>query len=270
MNHFRGGLMKRCSRPRKTAHLSEFIHRQLNMYALAAGAAGVGILAVAQPAEAKIVYTRSHRVIGINQHFDLDLNHDGKTDFTVGDTTHYSTSGGVNLLIASGARTNEVEGNTATRGFLAAALKKGAVIPKGHFSHDGRMISYCSGFLSCAHTHRIGSWFNVTNRYLGLKFKIDNKIHYGWARLSVQFAGRIYVTTTLTGYAYETIPGKAIKAGQTKEAADDLTNEDFGPGASLNNLLPTPQAASLGMLALGVEVVPLRRRKEYEPVVQGN
>src|SRR5271170_1038453 len=201
--------MQRSSRPRKTADLSELIHQRLNMYALAAGAAGVGILSVAQPAAAKIVYTRSHRVIDINQHFSLDLNHDGKTDFTVGDATQNSTSGGINLLIASGERANEVEGVAGTRGFLVAALKKGAVIPNGHFSRDGRMISYCSGFLSCAHTHRIGSCFNVTNRYLGLKFKINNKVHYGWARLSVQFVGRIYVTTTLTGYAYETVPGQS-------------------------------------------------------------
>ena len=41
---------------RKTAsNLSESVHKQLNMYAIAAGAAGVGLLALAQPSEAKIV-----------------------------------------------------------------------------------------------------------------------------------------------------------------------------------------------------------------------
>jgi hypothetical protein len=33
------------------------MHHQLNMYALAASVAGVGVLALAQPAEAKILYT---------------------------------------------------------------------------------------------------------------------------------------------------------------------------------------------------------------------
>ena len=38
--------MPRSSRPTRTAaNLSESIHQQLNMYALAAGAAGVGVLA---------------------------------------------------------------------------------------------------------------------------------------------------------------------------------------------------------------------------------
>jgi hypothetical protein len=256
--------MKRSSRPRATAELPKTLHEQLNMYAVAAGAAGVGLLALAQPAEAKIVYTRSHRVIGINQHFNLDLNHDGKTDFTVGDATRNSTSGGVNSLIALGASPNGVEGIVGTRGFFAAALRKGTVIPKGHFSNDGRMIFYCSGFLSCSRTSsRRGYWFNVANRYLGLKFKIDNQFHYGWARLSVQFVNRSDVTITLTGYAYETLAGKSIKAGQMKEAEDDPTNEDFSPNAFPTSPIPDdPHPATLGALALGAPGVSIWRGKE--------
>jgi hypothetical protein len=55
------------------------------MYTLAAGAAGVCILALAQPAEAKIVYTPANIRLGMNQHYDLDLNHDGITDFSIWD-----------------------------------------------------------------------------------------------------------------------------------------------------------------------------------------
>jgi hypothetical protein len=66
-------------------NLSESIHQQLNMYENAAGAAGVSLLALAEPTEAKIVYTPEHVVIGTNQHYDLDLNHDGITDFTITD-----------------------------------------------------------------------------------------------------------------------------------------------------------------------------------------
>ncbi len=54
--------MKRTSR--KPSTLSESLQRHLNAYALAASAAGVGMLALAQPAEAKIVYHRTHHVIG--------------------------------------------------------------------------------------------------------------------------------------------------------------------------------------------------------------
>ena len=72
--------MKRSSGPRKTASLSESTNRQLNKYALAAGAAGVGMLALAQTAEAKIVYTRVNKPLSYAVTI-LDLNNDGIPDF---------------------------------------------------------------------------------------------------------------------------------------------------------------------------------------------
>jgi hypothetical protein len=68
--------MQQSSRPRKQAELSRSFHHQLNMYALAAGAAGVSLLALSQPADAKIVYTATHKNIGANQKLLIDLNHD--------------------------------------------------------------------------------------------------------------------------------------------------------------------------------------------------
>ena len=65
----------------------------------------------------------------------------------------------------------------------------------------------------------VGKGNSVRNRYLGLKFVIDGKVHYGWARLNVTLGHhRQYgdVSGTLTGYAYETIPNKAITTGKTK------------------------------------------------------
>jgi hypothetical protein len=76
-----GRFMNGPSRPRKTANLSESIHQQLNMYAFAATAAGVGVLALAKPAQGKIIYTSTHHVITQNHHYKLDLNHDEVADF---------------------------------------------------------------------------------------------------------------------------------------------------------------------------------------------
>jgi hypothetical protein len=69
-------------RQRRTAKLSKSVCRQLNSYALAASAAGVGMLALAQPAEAKIVYTPAHIAVPINTFLPLDLNHDGVNDLS--------------------------------------------------------------------------------------------------------------------------------------------------------------------------------------------
>jgi hypothetical protein len=245
---------------RKVVRLSSSLERGLNMYALSACAAGVGILALAQPAEARIVYTNAHRVIGVDSNYKLDLNHDGKADFIIYHNAHDSDSGHASSLsvsAASSALKNEAEGTVGSRAFLASALERGARIPKNRFSHRALMASACTAIICTKYSS--GKWINVTNRYVGLKFRIHGKFHYGWARLTVQVQYPATITATLTGYAFETIPGKSIKAGQTKEA-DDQVNQDSGPGASLTKPIPdTPPPASLGALAMGA----IWRRKEW-------
>jgi len=77
---------------RKTLKISDSLNRQLNTYALVASAAGVGLLALGQSAEAKVVYTPAHKWLPVNKNFYLDLNHDGVNDFQ--------------LLLASSNRTS--------------------------------------------------------------------------------------------------------------------------------------------------------------------
>jgi hypothetical protein len=116
------------------------------------------------------------------------------------------------------------------------------------------MASQFVGF-SVSHTRTLGRWVNVSDRYLGLKFKINGKFHYGWARLNVKvLRGQFKITATLTGFAYETIPGKAIIAGATKGP------DDAEPAASLHS--PTPEPAALGMLAVGAPGLSICRREE--------
>jgi hypothetical protein len=64
--------------------ISGSLNHRLSEYTLVATAAGVGALALAPPAEAKIVYTPAHVVIGKKgERFTLDLNHDGIGDFAL-------------------------------------------------------------------------------------------------------------------------------------------------------------------------------------------
>jgi hypothetical protein len=211
-------------------------------------------LAMTQPSEARIVYTRAHVVISQNNYYYLDLNHDGVTDFAIKNPWTYRRF----RLYASAAAGNGVVGNVGSNGAQAAALIRGEQIgPSQMFEAPDATMRECVRFAICW-----GDWDNVTNRYLGLKFIIHGKLHYGWARLSVQFNGVIF-TATLTGYAYETTAGKSIKAGQTKGAADEWDEEGFDTGASVvSPISETPQPASLVMLALGVQGVPLWRRKQ--------
>jgi len=251
------------SRNRAAQQLSESLHRRLNAYALAASAAGVGVIAMVQSASGKIIYTPAHEQIVPNNIYPLDLNHDGKTDFSFHDSfTAASIEGFVGAItVIPARRANKIVGYDATS-FLkwASALPAGVRIgPKGPFSSGSKVM--VSGYIDTGTTtvgQCGGPWKNARHRYLGLKFTIDGETHYGWARLNETCAKNGENTALLTGYAYETVPNKAIITGKT-HGEDDI---DRGSGASLTNPIPDPQPASLGALALGAPGLSIWRRKE--------
>jgi hypothetical protein len=192
------------------------------------------VLALAQPAEGKIVYTDTYVLLDVYYRvYHLDLNHDGETDFVLSLATGCDFSC-LSDLDAQGQAGDGIEGKSQ----YAAALRRGAQIgPKYQFGSFKRLVQRSSYPLS-----RIqGPWFDATNRYLGLKFVIKGKIHYGWARMSVRFKGG-HMEGMLTGYAYETIANKAIIAGRTK-----------GPDVT------AAQPTSLGHLAAGASAIPAWR-----------
>ncbi len=255
--------MNRSFRTRIMAELPESIHRRLNAYELAATAAGVGVLALAPPSEAKIVYTPTHRVINGGTSYKLDLNHDRVIDFTLVNSACKSCGTGADLSVVAAA------GNGAS-GFsnvYASALRRGALIGTRRY-FPGRNMAWV-GTTGDGGTVSGGSWVNVKNRYLGLKFKIRAKTHYGWARLSVQVDdSQRSITAVLTGYAYETVARKPIKAGQTEEG-DDVTAspgfanpDDSGSAASIAKPIGVARSGSLGKLAIGAAGIALRQREQ--------
>jgi len=245
--------MRRPPSPGKTPTvLSNSVLRQLNLYAIGATAAGMGILASAERAEAKIVYTPDDLGILYAQQVPLDLNGDGISDFSFidyGSSSRQPHSFYLKVRGLSGR--NAVVGRNNGSKFLgAAALKAGVRVgPKRHFvSHtDMARITYEGSLTNPMFFY---PWANggkgVNHRYLGIKFVIEGRVHYGWMRFNVFFASSGYVVARLTGYAYETIPNKPITTGQTKGPDDRSIDEPIAsPG------VPTPQPVSLGMLALG-------------------
>jgi hypothetical protein len=211
------------------------------MYAIGASAAGVGVLALAQTADAKIIYTPTHQVLLSRNSIVIDLNHDNTPDFAV---SEHSTvfRGGINVCgngsfgsypcLGSQKGPNQVRGT----GEFASALRAGVQISSYKRFRPAHLVMAswnCASSTSCRELDTRGLWNKKTKRYLGLRFLIQGKIHYGWARLNVNKYG---TKAVLTGYAYETIPGKSIKAGQTKG----------GDEAS-------PEIGTLGALARGAE-----------------
>ncbi len=191
--------------PRTPSSLSKSVHHQLNMYVLAASAAGLGVLALAQPADAKIVYTRANLRL-VWPGYELDPNHDGIADFDFHIAQYASTS----ILAVLPKSKNLIWGT----GRYASALRAGVSVhssPKLGADHN----SMCE----TSFNSQRGQWRNVPNRYLGLKFYVKGKAHYGWARLETSEC-----IATLTGYAYETIANKPIITGKTK-GSDVITLE---------------------------------------------
>jgi hypothetical protein len=246
--------MKRSSQPSRTAaKFSESVHNHLNMYAMSATAAGVGLLALTQPAQARIVYTPAHVTIG--DKMILDLNRDGINDFW------FQTSLGNNLTwgwsdlgVNRSQNGNRIVAATGS-GASAIALRAGDRIGSGRVfksfaSMAFRKFPITTSFKSLS-THWYGQWGNggkgLKNRYLGLKFLINGKVHFGWARVTVTVgkSGNRDFTSVLTGYAYETIPNRPIIAGKTK-----------GPD------VVRIQPASLGQLATGASAIPAWRVKQ--------
>jgi hypothetical protein len=221
---------------RKAVSLSSSLERGLKMYALAASAAGVGMLAWAQPAEGRIVYTPTHQVIKPNGHYNLDLNNDGIIDFLIqnkfscGQTA--SCLGRAYAGAASSSRRNSVVALMVATEIRDLALQKGARIRANRIFYGGGTMAGAAlsrqGTLSSW-----GAWANVTNRYLGLKFRFNHELHFGWARLNVKIDSKTAkITSVLTGYAYETIPNKPIIAGQT-HGENDATLGRLAQGAAV-------------------------------------
>jgi hypothetical protein len=234
--------MKPSSRLARTPiNLPDSTCKQLNAYALAACAAGVGVLALAQPAGAKIVYTPAHVKFGRNTQIAVDLNHDGIADFNIiNNFSNFGYRNSYRLFASAYGLPTAFVGKQSRGSGRPLALPAGAHIgPHRHFSHDATSMAHfytSSGRITISS----GVWKNVKNRYLGVKFVIKGKTHYGWARLSVTMHrnGIFGISAVLTGYAFETVANRPIIAGRTSGA---------GP--------VTAEPATLGHLARGAAAI---------------
>jgi hypothetical protein len=237
--------LKASRRSRPMVQVPAGLEKSLSAYAGAAVAAGVSLLALAPSAEAKIVYTPANITIPINGGpVFLNLNHDGIADFSFSQTLK-STADSIRLRVGGKNPRNQVWG----RGILgisnrfsvfASALRRGFKVQanKSYFQKAPGWVMFSAGY-SFYGSGAYGQWLNTQHRFLGLKFTVGGQIHYGWARFTV--AGQ---TSTLTGYAYETVPNQPIIAGQTK-----------GPD------VVTLEPATLGRLSQGAYAIPTWRIK---------
>jgi hypothetical protein len=227
--------------------LATKLDKNLLAYALAAGAAGVGMMAIAEPAEARVLAMPVNISIPVNQGvIEFDVNQDGVPDFGLSLNVYEfarnpplgNFSSALRIIPAQAG--NEVWEVSSDQNQCAAAVHAGVLIGARRQFQPGTLL-----MLEAAGSETRGRsshcpWNGSNPPFLGLKFMIDGQVHFGWARV---------ITTersaTLTGFAYETIPEKPIIAGATREARGESSNT--APALSG----PTTPAASLGVLARG-------------------
>jgi hypothetical protein len=165
-----------------------------------------------------IVYTPSNSScsveLGNSCSFNIDVNNDGLTDFTINvayGESHcaphcvYDAIAAVQPALGNGVIAN-------TYGWASPLVTGTKIGSREPFYYAGALMADVGEYI----LH--GYWLNVGPHFLGLAFMVSGKTYYGWARLSVKAPRGVHgqgaITTKLTGYAYETKSGESIKAGQ--------------------------------------------------------
>jgi len=259
---------RRKEKPERNRPFNQILNRRLLSYATAATAAGAGVLGLTQTAEAQVVFTPTHVMIGAHTSYSLDLTNTGTTDFILHGSVTANCSTVFSALLAQPAFQNALEGGIYNGLNVAKALNPGKVIGSSQrfVSQGNGGVLMGEAIYSPGGGQYRGNWIHVMNRYLGLKFQINGETHFGWARMTVKLLLARPMQVLLSGYAYETQPSTPIVAGQTEDQDDappGVPRVEEGPGAGAFLDDPrAPQPASLGILALGASGLPLWRREK--------
>jgi hypothetical protein len=226
------------------------LEKKLAAYIAAASAAGVSILAAAPPANAEVVFTPAHKTV--NGLTAIDLNHDGINDFAFELTNVSHLFGLVAIPQVTGNAVEARAGfsSVAAAGFFGVPIGAGEkFITSNFYGLPGVLMA--GGYAYGNYATYFGPWINANNRYLGVKFVSQGQVHFGWVRMTV---GPKINPILITGYAYETIPGKTIIEGHT-------SGPEKATYSTPANLAPSSQPATLGLLASGAPGLEAWRRK---------
>lgn len=245
---------------------SKRLNRQITLYSLAASAAGVSVLALAQPAQSEVVITKKTLPIPPSTFVGISFTNDGINDFSFFLSATFSSVStmldGYNLSMRSLKNGKGVVGTHPSQSVHpnVSALMRGAKIgPSANFVSSvigdfGVTVERSFTPHGGGTKQFVGKWGgNPKNRYVGVRFLINGETHYGWVRLTVTTQPKKFISATITAYAYETVANKPIAAGTAQTPTAEL---------QVPENIQNQAGPSLGMLALGADGLPRWRREE--------
>lgn len=157
--------------------------------------------------------------------YDLDLDNNGTPEFRI----EAVVQGGINIVKALGISVNDsLAGSYA--GYPNVVGYPNAMFSDLNIGDNNSWVD--KGILGGDHSLIMedAHWIVGPSRYLGLRFKIDSTIHYGWARLKMETS---YVGFTVNDYAYNATPEEPIFSGATAV-------QEFNSSVSDINIFPNP------------------------------
>ena len=178
-------------------------------------------IAFTSPCQARVVYTQTNQTITDGGSLTIDFNHDRTTDVTISES--YDKSGCFYDAVGAypSAGDSIASNKQSLEGYWATAFVAGEPIWRGSSFAPGLAFlidDFGGPGPGCSPGYGNGYWGNNGPHYLGVAFVKNGGVHFAWALLDVTISnvGRTRsITTTLTGFAYQTIVGKQIAAGQT-------------------------------------------------------
>ncbi len=98
-----------------------------------------------------------------------------------------------------------------------------------------------------------GNWTGIQeDKYLGIKFEIDNNFHYGWILLSTIIHDYDDMEFTVKGFAYNSVVGEGIKAGDTGQvgvAENEISSFSVYPNPA-KGIINLPSSIVNGVISI--------------------
>ena len=215
------------------AKIKNSILKRIKKYSLVTS----GIIALANTANAQIVHTDIEPdftgLVTDWESYSLDIDNDGVRDFDIY-ASHFSVTSSHSYssrYLKVNGQLNEILCETFNNIGDPKAIDLSANISNSLNSFSNN-ADWEGGNQTMAWTWNDfsgGDFRGETDKYLGVRFKIEGEWHYGWVRIDVDYDVNTFV---IKEYAYESTPNTPINAGEIDPTALPATNLT---GTDINN-----------------------------------